>query len=98
MVETNAENYYENDRIGIQNSKDVDPLTMYLKQISAYPLLTKQQELELGEEIQFGKKRIEELDAQFNEGKTDKESFLNEYQAVEMKRPQAYMYYLILRP
>jgi len=82
MVETNAENYYENDRIGVQNSKDVDPLTMYLKQISAYPLLTKQQELELGEEIQFGKKRIEELDTQFNEGKTDKESYLNEYQAV----------------
>jgi RNA polymerase primary sigma factor len=82
MVETNAENYIENDRIGVQNSKDVDPLTMYLKQISAYPLLTKQQELELGEEIQFGKKRIEELDTQFKEGKIDKELYLNDFQAV----------------
>ncbi|MBN1647735.1 MAG: sigma-70 family RNA polymerase sigma factor [Spirochaetales bacterium] len=81
MVDTNAINevFIENENIGVRNSKDIDPLTMYLKQISAYPLLTKQQELELGEEIQLGKKRIEEIDSGYKAGKIDKEIYLNEY-------------------
>jgi RNA polymerase primary sigma factor len=74
--------FLDNDNIGVRNSKDVDPLTMYLKQISAYPLLTKQQELELGEEIQLGKKRIDELECEYKSGKIDKELYLNEFTTV----------------
>jgi hypothetical protein len=84
MADANSysEMFIDSDNIGVKNSKDIDPLTMYLKQISAYPLLTKQQELELGEEIQLGKKRIDELECEYKSGKIDKELYLNDYTKV----------------
>jgi len=41
-----------------ENVSDVDPLTMYLRQISSYPLLTTDEETNLGKEIRDLRERI----------------------------------------
>jgi len=45
-----------------ENNIEIDPLSLYLKQISRYSLLSKEDELRLGQDIQIAKKRIIELE------------------------------------
>jgi len=59
--------------------KEEDSLSIYLKQISHYPLLSKDEELSLGEKIQMLKNLLEEL-----ETSNDKGSYTeNEYQKLK---------------
>ncbi|MFP4268250.1 MAG: RNA polymerase sigma factor RpoD/SigA [Spirochaetaceae bacterium] len=55
---------------------DNDPLTLYLKQISNYPLLSKDEELEIGEHIQKYKKKIEELEEEYHSGECDHDKYV----------------------
>ncbi|MFP4179823.1 MAG: RNA polymerase sigma factor RpoD/SigA [Spirochaetaceae bacterium] len=55
---------------------DNDPLTLYLKQISNYPLLSKDEELEIGEHIQRYKKKIEELEEEYHSGECDHDKYV----------------------
>ncbi len=55
---------------------DSDPLSLYLKQISAYPLLSKEQELEIGEYIQNYKRELEALEEQYQAGEYEHENYV----------------------
>ncbi|MBN2509354.1 MAG: sigma-70 family RNA polymerase sigma factor [Spirochaetales bacterium] len=46
-----------------------DPLSAYLKQISAYPLLSKEDELTIGESIQVYRAELSALDEEYTKGK-----------------------------
>jgi RNA polymerase primary sigma factor len=45
-----------------KHAKETDPLALYLKQISRYPLLTADEEISIGEKIQKARARVRELD------------------------------------
>jgi len=45
-----------------KHAKETDPLALYLKQISRYPLLTAEEEISIGEKIQKARARVRELD------------------------------------
>lgn len=49
-----------------ESNIEIDPLSLYLKQISKHSLLTKEKELELGESIQNTKIKIAELEKNLN--------------------------------
>lgn len=82
MLHSNSDYNRDHDFSGNQGAREVDSLTMYLKQISAYPLLTKQEELKLGEEIQVGKQHLVSLEEEFSSESIDKETYYNEFQTV----------------
>lgn len=56
--------------------RDNDPLTLYLKQISNYPLLSKDEELEIGEQIQTYKGKLGELEEQYHSGECEHEKYV----------------------
>ncbi len=45
-----------------KHAKETDPLALYLKQISRYPLLIAEEEISIGEKIQKSRIRVKELD------------------------------------
>jgi RNA polymerase primary sigma factor len=53
--------------------KENDPLTLYLKQIAMYPLLTVQDEHFIGEQIAVCRKQLEELETAYENKKTEQE-------------------------
>jgi RNA polymerase primary sigma factor len=59
-----------------QDYHESDPLSLYLKQISAYPLLTKQEELEIGQQIQERSAALGVLDEQLSSGAMEKQEYL----------------------
>jgi RNA polymerase primary sigma factor len=52
-------------------SKETDPLALYFKQISKYPLLTVQEEQSIGEQIVVLRQRIQKLAQEYEERETD---------------------------
>lgn len=62
---------------------DSDPLSLYLKQISAYPLLTKDQELLIGREIQEKRRALLDLDEELHAGRMAKEEYIDRRKAIE---------------
>ncbi|HUW40841.1 MAG TPA: sigma-70 family RNA polymerase sigma factor, partial [Rectinemataceae bacterium] len=46
-----------------KHAKETDPLALYLKQISRYPLLSADEEISIGERIQNARSRVRELEA-----------------------------------
>lgn len=70
---------------GSDGSHEMDPLSLYLKQISSYPLLSKEEELEIGEYIQTYKRELKELDGEFQAGLVKREEY------VETKKRRADM-------
>lgn len=52
----------------VRAPKESDPLALYLKQISRYPLLTAEEEVELGGQIQQTRNAIAAIDAMMNDG------------------------------
>ena len=60
-----------------------DPLSTYLKQISAYPLLTKEQELKIGESIKNYKAKIGKLDIKYESKKIVKKAYIKERSKLE---------------
>ena len=65
MLTRSAESGYK------ESSVDIDPLAFYLKQISNYPLLSRVEESELGENIQTLKKEISKLENKYNESNSE---------------------------
>lgn len=61
-----------------KHSKETDPLALYLKQISRYPLLTGEEELQIGELIQRERSMIQALQAEFEAGAMDDEAYRKE--------------------
>jgi len=59
------------------------PLSVYLKQISMFPLLSKQEELSLGEAIKVSKREIADLDAAFKEGRTRRDRYMKRRNQLE---------------
>jgi RNA polymerase primary sigma factor len=45
-----------------KHTKETDPLALYLKQISRYPLLSGEEELKIGEQIQVGRAKLADLE------------------------------------
>lgn len=58
--------------------KESDPLTLYLKQISNYPLLSKEEELKIGEQIMTMKEIIADLEIEYRQGNIDHDTFVIE--------------------
>jgi RNA polymerase primary sigma factor len=56
---------------------DSDPLSLYLKQISVYPLLTKEQELTIGREIQEKRRAILDLEDGLRDGSLSKDAYIS---------------------
>ncbi|MDR1104928.1 MAG: sigma-70 family RNA polymerase sigma factor [Treponema sp.] len=61
--------------------KETDPLALYFKQISRFPLLTVQEEQNIGEKIVSVRKKIQELEAE-HAGKTESASYAKEKSAM----------------
>jgi RNA polymerase primary sigma factor len=59
------------------SSHEMDPLSLYLKQISSYPLLKKEEELEIGEYIQSYKRRLKELDEEYQAEQLSREEYVD---------------------
>lgn len=55
---------------------EMDPLSLYLKQIAAYPLLSKNEELEIGEYIHTYKHGLKELDEEYHTGQIQRPEYL----------------------
>jgi len=55
---------------------EMDPLSLYLKQIAAYPLLSKDEELEIGEYIQTYKTGLNELEEEYHTGQIQRPEYL----------------------
>jgi len=62
---------------------DSDPLSLYLKQISAYPLLTKEEELMIGREIQERKQELLELEELLGKGEIERSAYLFRKRTIE---------------
>ncbi|MCX7788314.1 MAG: sigma-70 family RNA polymerase sigma factor [Spirochaetes bacterium] len=62
---------------------DTDPLALYLKQISQYPLLTIEEEQQIGERIQTLRKELSELRKQERTDPSDRERIEKEIRRVE---------------
>jgi len=58
-----------------KHAKETDPLALYLKQISRYPLLTAEEELTIGEQIQKDRAKIQELQAKYEAGGMSEEEW-----------------------
>ena len=52
-----------------KHPKEIDPLALYLRQISHYPLLTAEDEARIGQLIQSERKNLQELETAHKEGK-----------------------------
>ncbi|MDR2370475.1 MAG: RNA polymerase sigma factor RpoD/SigA, partial [Treponema sp.] len=53
----------------VKSVKETDPLALYFKQISRFPLLTVQDEQNIGEKIVNIRKRCEKLEAEYSDNK-----------------------------
>ncbi|MDY7030234.1 MAG: sigma-70 family RNA polymerase sigma factor [Spirochaetota bacterium] len=61
---------------GGEGSYDMDPLSLYLKQISAYPLLGKDEELHIGQQIHESKEQLKELEDSFQKGSIERPDYI----------------------
>ncbi len=59
----------------LKHAKETDPLALYLKQISRFPLLTGEEELQIGEKIQRDRAKINVLQASFEAGEITEELY-----------------------
>jgi len=68
-----------------ENTYDMDPLSLYLKQISLYPLLCKDEELHIGQQIHDYKKYLNDLEETLLKGDIDRCDYLDEKKEYEWK-------------
>ena len=83
MTDLDETNVLSNSTDGHESQAESDPLALYLKQISKYSLLTIDQEQSIGQKISEFKIRIEELDSDRDDERTDSEEFLIERKQTE---------------
>ncbi len=69
-------------RIVPREEKERDPLSLYLKQISVYPLLSKEEEITLGDRIASLKMELEYLDKKHADNELSREQFIMERKKV----------------
>ncbi|MCK4541960.1 MAG: sigma-70 family RNA polymerase sigma factor [Spirochaetales bacterium] len=82
--------YQPNERTpdleSIQNDYfETDPLSLYLKQISNYPLLSKAEELKMGETIKRCKESLEQLGKARSSGELDKEPWIRQSEMLKQE-------------
>lgn len=82
--------YQPNERTpdleSIQNDYfETDPLSLYLKQISNYPLLSKAEELKMGETIKRCKENLEQLGKARSSGELDKEPWIRQSEMLKQE-------------
>ena len=76
----------ENDFLNSgETSSEMDPLSLYLRQISTYPLLDKAEELRIGEQIHLCKEGLKELDDSIQNGAMGREEYLDQKTNLEWK-------------
>lgn len=63
-------------KTGQEEEKERDPLSVYLKQISVYPLLSREEEIDLGERIVSVKRELEFLEREYSQSRIVKEEFI----------------------
>jgi len=64
-------------------SCEMDPLSLYLKQISSYSLLSKEEELEIGEQIHYHKQALTSLEAEYQAEVLAREEYLQTRQKLQ---------------
>ncbi len=62
---------------------ETDPLSLYLRQISEYSLLAKEEELSLGKEIVDARFALERIEIELSKGLIEKEEYLDEKERLE---------------
>lgn len=67
-----------------ESTYEMDPLSLYLKQISSYPLLSKDEELQIGEQIQTHKQSLKALEEAFQADEIERQDYLEKKQLLEM--------------
>jgi RNA polymerase primary sigma factor len=67
----------------IKSQKESDPLALYFRQISRFPLLTLQEEQNIGEKIISLRKKIKELDAEKKKNNEEESAVSSEKTALE---------------
>ncbi|HDQ14768.1 MAG TPA: sigma-70 family RNA polymerase sigma factor [Sediminispirochaeta sp.] len=65
-------------------SYEMDPLSLYLKQISSYPLLSKEEELEIGRQMHWHKQALQTLEESFHEGALERREYLERKELLEL--------------
>jgi len=71
-----------------ENSAEIDPLALYLKQISIYPLLSREEESKIGENIQTLKSKISEYEKKNNQSGIESEKYHLEQKKMKDKYNQ----------
>ncbi len=80
----NSERFTEQDLSGhTMFSGDADSLSLYLKQISSYPLLKKTEEMEIGKAIQEGKAELGKIETDYRNGTVCFQKYLERKAALE---------------
>jgi len=82
--------YIENETDGDifsagESGYDMDPLSLYLKQISSYPLLNKSEELYIGEQISNCKTGLKELEETLQAGEIERAEYLDTKKDLEWR-------------
>ena len=62
----------------IESEKEADPLSFYLKQVSVYPLLNREEEMELGRRMSGIREAIEALEEAYSDSRITKDSYIRE--------------------
>jgi len=69
----------QNPQVEDISGEDKDPLVLYLRQISRYPLLSESEEKEIGKEISNIRTQINELQERYGQKKIEKDEFEARY-------------------
>ncbi len=62
----------------IESEKEADPLSFYLKQVSVYPLLNREEEMELGRRMSGIREEIEALEEAYSDSLITKDNYIRE--------------------
>ena len=64
--------------LALKEEKEADPLSFYLKQVSVYPLLTREEEMKLGKTMSGIREEIEALEKRYAEAVIGKDIYVRE--------------------
>ncbi len=69
----------------LKEEKEADPLSFYLKQVSVYPLLDREEEMELGRAMSGVREEIEVLEKRYAESRIGKDLYIRERKILQDK-------------
>ncbi len=68
----------QSKNLNLKSEKEADPLSFYLKQVSVYPLLNRDEEMELGRKMSGIRKETEALEEAYSESLITKDVYIRE--------------------